>query len=413
MVPDGGADRRGAVRARAPTLAVAAGVVALSLDDGTSDVMSRSVAAIVAWWAVLLAVAFSLWPRDRVPRAALACGLPFAGFAAFTGLSALWAPSAERAFLEFDRVALYGALLAVAVLGAVAGEGRRWADGLAIGIAAIGALALAQRLFPAVLPETDIPAFLPDEARRLSYPLGYWNGLGEFLGLGLPLLLRLAGSSAALIWRAAAVVPIPVAASAMYLTSSRGGAAVAIVGALVYLACAPRRFAALQAIAIAAAGSAIAIAVLSAHPALVDGAPGTAAAEAEGPGVAVLIGLISLACGAAYAALAGVLPPRLRLSRPLAAAVAAIALLGSAAAVVVADPAERVRNFKAAPVDMSGNPEFVRSHLLSSAGSGRWQFWGAATDQWREHPVAGQGAGSFEAWWAEHGTIDWFVRNAH
>ena len=400
-------------RGIALTLAVAAGALALALDDGASQVTNRSVAAIIGLWAVLLAVAFSVWPRARIPRAALACAVPFGAFVVFTGLSALWAPSPERAFLEFERVGLYAVVLAVAVLATRPGDGRRWADGLALAIAVVGGLALTQRLFPGVMPETDIPRLLPAAGARLSYPLGYWNGLAVFLALGVPLLLRAAIAAGTVPWRAAAVVPLPALAGAIYLPSSRGGVVAAAVGVVVFVACTPRRFAAVQALVVVGAGAALVVGVLDAHPALVDRAPGSAAAEDEGPGVAALVALVCIGCGAAYGLLTAIAPPRLRLSRPLAVAATVVAALAAGAAVAAADPAERFRDFKAPPVDSSGQPDFVRSHLLSGAGSGRWQFWDAALGQWQERPVAGQGAGSFEPWWAQHGSIDWFVRNAH
>ena len=57
--------------------------------------------------------------------------------------------------------------------------------------------------------------------------------------------------------------------------------------------------------------------------------------------------------------------------------------------------------------------DFVTQHLLSSRGSGRWQFWDAAVDQWRQAPLWGDGAGSYESWWAENGSIGLFVKDAH
>ena len=45
------------------------------------------------------------------------------------------------------------------------------------------------------------------------------------------------------------------------------------------------------------------------------------------------------------------------------------------------------------------------NHLLSSSGSGRWQFWGAAVSEFRAHPLNGGGAGSWEAWWLQHGSL--------
>jgi tetratricopeptide (TPR) repeat protein len=53
------------------------------------------------------------------------------------------------------------------------------------------------------------------------------------------------------------------------------------------------------------------------------------------------------------------------------------------------------------------------SHLLSSSGSGRWQFWGAAIDEFKHHPLNGGGAGSWGAWWLEHGSLQVFTQYAH
>ena len=55
----------------------------------------------------------------------------------------------------------------------------------------------------------------------------------------------------------------------------------------------------------------------------------------------------------------------------------------------------------------------MRSHLLSANGSGRWQFWESAVDAFQATPLLGHGAGSYEAWWAEHGSLAVFVRDAH
>jgi O-Antigen ligase/Tetratricopeptide repeat len=393
--------------------AVALGVVGLALDEGASGVTSRSVAAIVVWWAVLLTVAFSLFPRAPMPRLAPVAGGALAAFTLLTGASALWAPSAERAFLDFGRLGLYLGLFALAVLATRPGDARRWADGLALGIAVVGCLALAQRLLPGLLPATDIPRLLPSAGNRLSYPIGYWNGLAVMLALGLPLLARAAIAAETLLARAAAVVPIPIIVAAMYLTSSRGGMMAAAVALLAFLALTPRRFAAFQALGAAAVASAIAIVVLADRPALVDGTPGGPAAEAQGPDAAVPILLVSLLAGAVYAALTALAPRQLRLPRVAVVALAAVVVAGAGAAAAATDPAERFRSFKQPPAPSADGGDFVRSHLLSSAGSGRWQYWSAAFDQFEAHPVVGQGAGSFEAWWAQHGTIDWFIRNAH
>jgi hypothetical protein len=400
--------------ARALPLVLALPLAALALHDGGASLDARSVVGIALWSALLLALALSLAPRAPVPRAATACLALFGAYAAFTGLSALWAPSAERAVVELDRHLLHLAILALPVAFARWGEAGRWADGLALGVVAIALLALAQRLFPGLLPDDDLASALPEAATRLTYPIGYWNGLAVFVALAVPLLLRIATSDARLAVRAAALAPFPVLAAVIYLTSSRGGVAVAVAGAAVFVVLGARRLAALQAVAVAAAGSAAAIAVLSGRRALVDGPFDAPAAESQGGEAALLIVLVGLAAAALFAVAARVLPAKLDLPRPAAAASGALAIVVLLTAVAAADPAQRVRDFKAVPADADpSGAVVVEEHLRSSSGSGRWQFWDAALEQFAEHPIGGQGAGSYEAWWAEHGTIDWFVRNAH
>lgn len=389
-----------------PLLAVP--IVVDAVNGGGSPPAVRSVAAILVWWAILMGVAFGLGPRGQVRPAALACGGLLLAFALLAGISIAWAPSAERAFAELDRVLLYAGILILPVVFGRPGDAGRWADGMALAAATIGFLAVGQRLFPGIFPDDHLADVLPNAATRLSYPLGYWNGLAIFLGMGIPLLLRAAVNAGATLWRAAAVAPVPVLVAAMYLSSSRGGVAVGAVASLVFVVLSGRLRAVL-ALLVGLAGSAGAIAVLAARPLLVDGPFRTAAAESDGWKAAVLILGISVLCALAYAALTAVVPESLRVP-PLAWAVAAIVAI---VAVVAADPGARVREFKAAPAVQAGGPVAVDSHLSSGSGSGRWQFWEAALDQFSQHPVRGDGAGSYEAWWAQHGTLDWFVRNAH
>ena len=90
-------------------------------------------------------------------------------------------------------------------------------------------------------------------------------------------------------------------------------------------------------------------------------------------------------------------------------------MIAASVGIVATDPAGRIRLFKARPGELETieRGDFVRAHLLSSGGSGRWQFWSAAVDGWRDAPVVGKGAGTYEAWWAQHGSIRLFVRDAH
>ena len=398
------------------TLAIAASVFTLALDGGGYALTTRSSAGLAIWWIVGLAVALAVWPLAKPSRAALSTGGLLAALAALTALSMAWSDSAEKAFAEFERVTLYLGIFTVTVAAGTRANARRWNDGLAIGIVAVGLLALASRLYPHLLTADDqLLAFMPS-LTRLSYPLQYWNGLAIFVALAFPLLLGAAVTERAPVFRGLALAPLPALIAVIYLTSSRGGVAVALAGSIVFVALAGRRLAAIVAVAVTAAGSVAVIGVLQGRSELVDGPLHSAAAAAQGKSAAPLIALTCLAVGLLYGLAAHLLPrPGLRLKIGFKAAVAVGAVLLVGAGVAAANPQDRLERFKRPP-DLHSTPEqrgYTESHLLSGGGSGRWQFWHSAVDEFKSRPAAGRGAGSYEAWWAAHGSLAYFVRDAH
>src|SRR5207248_6362847 len=100
-----------------------------------------------------------------------------------------------------------------------------------------------------------LPVFLPGIQTRLSFPIGYWNGLGAYLGLCYPLVLRIALVARASWTRALALATLPAVSAALYLTSSRGGFATAALGLIVFVAATSRRWGAVGALAASACGS--------------------------------------------------------------------------------------------------------------------------------------------------------------
>ena len=98
-----------------------------------------------------------------------------------------------------------------------------------------------------------------------------------------------------------AVAPIPALTAVIYLTSSRGGAATAIVGTVVLVALTSQRARALAAVACAGLGSAVVIAILSTRDELVDGPLQSAAAASQGESAALLIALACVAAGGLFA----------------------------------------------------------------------------------------------------------------
>jgi hypothetical protein len=320
---------------------VAAAVFYVAYEDGSYSVANRSAIAIAVWWAILVAVVARVWPVEPIPKGAVVTGSLLAAFAMWDLASTAWAASAEKAYAEFDRTALY---LGVYVLAVVSTDRQRRAgvvDGLTAAIAAIGVVALLSRLFPGLFPNRGLSTSLPNASTRLSFPLDYWNGLGIFVALAFPLLLywMLGGGRAR---RLAALALVPALGAVVYLTSSRGAVVALAGGAVVFFAAQPRLW---------------------------------------------------RVFGAARAS------RRLR--------VAAIVLVALVVAVGVYGTVRTLQHFTRLPTGDAGE------HLLSGGGSGRWQFWTAALHEFEDSPLHGRGAGSYGAWWLQHGSFRYFVQNAH
>jgi hypothetical protein len=393
---------------------VAAGVLVLALDGGTYSLVSRQSVAVVVWSAIALGMGFELWYLPRRRSAGTIAVISFAAFTLLVGASTAWAANAESAFLEYDRAALYLGVFALAGLSASRSSARGACDGLAIGISAVTAFALASRFFPARLPSHDLPRFLPGSAERLSYPVDYWNGLAVLLAIGIPMLLRVAVVAGHAARRGLAAAALPAVAATMYLTASRGGAATAILATAVFIAAAADRWEALQATFIALLGSAAAIIILLDRHELVNGPSGSSAAAAQGRSAAALLALACLATGVLH----GWASSRIRrLPRPrpeIGWATSGLAVILVLVLAASSHPRERLSTFAQPPTAItSSRDDFVNSHLLSAEGGGRWQFWRAALDEFESRPLLGGGAGSYEAWWARHGSIPVFVRYAH
>jgi hypothetical protein len=398
------------------TVLVAGATFGIAFNGGTYSLEARYALAVAVWWGVGLTVALGLVPRGAIPRAAWIAGGSLAALTAWTALSATWAPGAETAIVEALRVCLLVGVFAAIAL--VSGRGRadRFADGLGLGIALVGILSLLTRLFPHLVAPPVLEQTLQDVGTRLNYPVGYWNGLAMFVALGIPLWLRAAIADRPAPLRALGVLPIPVAVSVVYLASSRGAAAVGIVGTLAFLALTNRRPHALAAAAAGGAAAALAAVVIHARPVLIDGPLRGHDAVVKGRSAALLVLLLCLGAAAAYGLVARFAPRRATLPRPARAAGWVAAVVACAIGIVALHPGQRIREFKrpvGQTVDTSLARTYLEAHLLSSGGAGRWQFWGSAVDEFQAHPFAGYGAGTYEAWWAQHGSLAYFVRDAH
>jgi O-Antigen ligase len=399
-------------REYAITVAVAVVVVLVGYDNGGFGESTRDTLAILLWWLLIICVAIGVWPLTRVPRAAWAVGGLLALFGLWTLLSVFWAADAAGAYSEFTRVLLYLAVFAVTVAGSRRDNAGHWLDGLALGIAVITVVALVSRLFPGTLSQPEIEQLLGGTATRLSFPVGYWNGLATFVALGIPLLLRIAVVGRSIPARAAAVLPIPAICGVIYLTSSRIGVVSAVIGAAAFVLFAPKRWTALGAAVVASAGAAAVVLALYQRNTLVNGPLDSAVAESQGRGALLIIlgtcALSALVYGVACRTFEGNVQTSRALGWTIVLAVVVLAVAG----LVAADPVRRFEQFKNPDVSLSA-PSAIEQHLLSGSGNGRWQLWSSALDEFESSPFHGRGAGSFQAWWRQHGSLPLFVQDAH
>jgi O-Antigen ligase len=390
-------------------LAVAGSVFALSYADGGFDTTTRSYAGISAWWLLGLGAALGLAAaRERVDRLALASLGLLAAFALWTLISMSWAADGGRAFAQFDQVSFYVAVLALAIVVARLVPASVIVGGVALAISAVAFVALVSRFFPSsfgVEPSTILPVI----NSRLSFPLGYWNGLGIDSALAYPLLLSIMVSRRSRLASSLAALPLPLLGAVLYLTSSRGAFVAAIVAIAVYLLLAPNRWPALAAAALAAAAGAVSVAALVHKTQLLAGAMTDPVAVHQGHRAALEIGIACLVTALVWL---GLTELGRRLSSPprrAGWAVAGSIVLGAVLAIALSHPIAKFDAFTSKRFASGGSgSSFVTDHLLSSSGSGRWQFWAAASSEFQAHPLNGGGAGSWESWWLQHNTLNGF-----
>jgi O-antigen ligase len=392
-------------------IGVAATVFALSYANGGFAPTTRAYAGIAAWWLLGVGAAFGIASaRSGIDRLAAVAVALFTAFAVWALISVRWASDAERAFAQFNQVALYVAVLAIAIVLARRVPASVLVGGVALALSAVACVALVSRCFPSTFGLQAGFKSLPALMNRLSFPLGYWNGLGIEVALAYPLLLSIMTRRRSRLANVLAALPLPVLAAVMYLTSSRGAFAAAAVGIVVFLVLTPRRWPALAAVVVAGGAGAAAVAVLVPKKELVDGKVDTVLGVHQGHHAAFWIGIICLATALVWAGLSEAGRRLPTPSRAVGQATAVVLVALAVAAIVLAHPIAKFDAFRSSPPANGGN---TLNHLLNSSGSGRWQFWGAAISEFRAHPLNGGGAGSWQAWWLQHGSLKVYSEFAH
>ena len=375
-----------------------------SVSPGATERVQLALAVIAA-----AAAAAWLWHgslRLRAPARAWVGLALLIAFAAWSGLSLLWSVAPDATWAEANRALTYALVLGLAI--AFGASHRRVLELTGAGFLAVAlvvtAYALGQKLLPGLhlagLINLDQTGQLP----RLQEPFGYWNALGLFLALAVPLALSLAvdrqRSERLRIAAAGTIVPMLVA---LAFTYSRGAVLALVCGLGAGIALSGARLRAASWLGLAVAGSAAPVVLgLLSHSLT---AANVSLGDRELAGVE-LIAVIA-ACLTLMTLVARRLieyEGRIELTRAQASLVRRRLGALTPAVVVVAliVVALSPRGLTGSATHLWQSFTTTRAvsvtdpgRLLSADSENRWVWWKEAARAFGDRPVAGWGAGSF------------------
>jgi O-Antigen ligase len=351
-------------------------------------------------WAVAIALIVSerigLTIAERFLLGAFAC------LGAWIALSTIWSVAPAETVLELQRVLVYVAVIAAALLLSGRRSGRRLLGGLLAAISLVTLFSLLTRLAPDRIGVYDQTAVY-----RLAEPIGYWNGLGIFAVIGTLIAFGFASRAHTPWARAASAGAMVVMLPTLYFTFGRAAWIALVAGVVVAVAVDPHRLQAIAALLVLAPAPVVAVVLASRESGLTHAGTPLARAAHDGHRVALAIFLLAAAnafLAAAFASAArGIEVPRaVRVTFALTVGLMVVFALAGVfgrygGPVTLAK--KGYRTFKAPPPHSTSN---LNNRLLSFSGNGRADLWRLAWDDAKGKPVLGAGAGTYERFFLRH-----------
>ncbi|CAN5726225.1 hypothetical protein BH20ACT11_BH20ACT11_16410 [soil metagenome] len=319
------------------------------------------------------------------------------------GLSMIWTISPSLTIQELLRSAMYLATFAVAL---AAVSYRRQAapivDAICLVIAPVAGYGLLQKIYPASFP---VSATSPD---RIDSTLEYANTFAMVVALGIMLGLARMGSLRSPLARAVYAALLLCLCAALFFTFSRGGFAALGLGVAVFFVLCGDRLRSLANLLLLSLPALWLVYRTQDHAALYQsGAP---QAEQLAAGGALLTDLLIAAAAAFVLQLAySMVAMRRGLQSGARRALGALAVVGVVALVGVG-------GFAALGAVSDSGGEGATSGVqerLTSLDSLRYTYWKVGLEAWREQPLTGTGAGTFEYTWLQERPIDTGVKQIH
>jgi O-antigen ligase len=324
-------------------------------------------------------------------RVGVAASIGLGSLVALSAASMLWAESKDSAWTSTNRVAFYAVIFAIVVL-AVRERGGARAIVIALGAPALIACVWLDAM---IAVGHGQGSFL---LGRLNDPIGYVNGMAALLVMGCWPWLACAEAAQQRRWRSAALGAATLIVGTCVLTQSRSLIPALALSAGLTIWCAGERRRRVANLAILLA------AVACTLPWTLAVYPGAAAATNTSPTTAHLvaagIALIVAAIGAAFLREWGsrLLEPRgglasIRVPRVSKRALAGAAIVILAVGIPLSSPliSRQWHNFTSLQVNQTTTDRFV------DIGGFRYDLWRVALKEFSAHPVAGLGAGNYDA----------------
>ena len=386
-------------------------MLALAAADGGYFAESWGWATLAYLWLAVLALIFRT--ELRLARLDLVLLGSVSALALWILVSSAWSSSPAHTPVEAQRALVYVSAVAAVLLLVEPRSVRTLIPALTACITLVCAWGLVDHIFS---ERPHGPDALGEG--RLAEPLGYWNAVGLFAAIGTVLAVALAVEARTMVGRAAsAAVPV-VLLPTLYYTFGRAAWLALLLGFAGAVLLARGRRQLIATAIVLALPAVIAVWLSSRLDALTATTP-SGMSESAGEARVLAVGLAGLVLVAALAG-ARFLPRArekagsVRLSHPRPAVLLAIAGAAVAGAIAVADP---IRLVERGYESFSGPPSPVRSDLrarvFTLTGSGRADAWNVAWKDYRENPVLGSGAGTFEHYWVEHRPSSTYFRDAH
>lgn len=406
----------------AAVVLLALAVFAVAVDDGGLGAVAWDAGAVAM--IALAVVVLRRPPRLRARSATWTC-LAFAVvLLLWTAFSALWSGSLELTVLEFQRMLFYCVAAAATVwVGRLTGW-RPLAYAAWAVCTALCVVALVQRLL-----FWSAPVHASIASTRLAGPVGYWNALGMIAALGAMIALGIAIERTHRPIGHAASASVPVLAVTLYLTFSRGAVAALVVGVLISAMAVRSTIrwilsaAAVGVFGLLAVAATVYQHALTRHPVSTSYPRARAAwiarASDEAHREVVIVVAVALLCVVLVRPLLDAIVRHADggerwdvavrgslLAVPVVVMLAWFVALGSPGA--LGDSTKRLLD--GSPPHQFANPN---ARFESVALNGRTLFWDVAWSDFKAHPLAGSGAGTYGAVWARDRDVPTPIVEAH